>query len=248
MSDVYKLLVQIRELKDTIDSLRPLSSSELSELRKWYITTNTYHSNAIEGNSLTLEETKIVVEDGLTVKGKPLIDVLEAKNHKDVMNLLFAIVQQKKDITEAVILSLYKEILKGIDEENAGAYRRVQVRITGEQEFPPSADKIPLLIKELSDWYTDQKKKLHPVVLAAEFHYRFVKIHPFIDGNGRMARLLANLILLRNGYPLVIIPVVVRQDYIHSLKSTSPKSEFVALFLNSTKENMQDYLKMVGKE
>ncbi|MCR4263709.1 MAG: Fic family protein, partial [Candidatus Roizmanbacteria bacterium] len=219
---------------------------ELAELRKWYITTNTYHSNAIEGNSLTLEETRIVVEDGLTVKGKPLKDVLEAKNHKEAMNVLFDIVKQKNDISEEVALQLHKQLLESIHQEDAGVYRRVQVQITGDTQLPPPAHDVPELMAKLYAWYSKEKESVHPIVLAAEFHYRLVKIHPFIDGNGRIARLLTNLILLKNGYPLVIVPTVLRQDYISSLKSTSPKSAFIEFFLQTTKENMQDYLRMIA--
>ena len=245
MSKEQKLDKQIRELKQRIDSLRPLSRSELLELKKWYLVTCTYHSNALEGNTLTLAETKVIVEDGLTVGGHPVKEILEAKNHKEVLEELFSIVQKKEDINEKLILRLHKILIKGIDDENAGKYRQIQVYITGEEEKPPLAKQVPELMKKLIQWYKKEKETMFVPELAARFHYRFVKIHPFVDGNGRIARFLANLILMRAGYPLVIIPIVKRLDYINSLKSSSSEDKFVVFFKEIVVENMKDYLRMI---
>ncbi|MBI4599471.1 Fic family protein [Candidatus Uhrbacteria bacterium] len=236
---------KIKKLKKKIDSLRPLTPSELRELHKWYAVTYTYHSNALEGNTLSLGETKLVVEDGITVGGHPLREILEAKNHKEVIEELISIIQKKKSITEQLIKKLHKTLIKEIDNETAGRYRKIQVYITGEEVLPPPARRVPLLMKEFWAWFAKQKKT-DPVVLAAKAHYRFVKIHPFTDGNGRIARVLSNIILMRAGYPLVIIPVVVRQKYLTALHSSRTEMDFVTFFQEITLENMKDYLRMIG--
>jgi Fic family protein len=236
---------EIKKLKKEIDNLKPLSKGELAELKKWYDVTYTFHSNAIEGNTLTLAETKIIVEDGLTVAGHPLREILEAKNHKEVIDDLIRVVQKKKDLDEKILLKLHKILIKSIDDENAGKYRKVQVYITGEEKLPPKAQEIPTLMKIYFLWYDKNKKKINPVDLAATAHYRLVKIHPFVDGNGRIARIISNLILMRAGYPLVIIPIVRRQDYISSLSSKKFEKDFVKFFKEIVLENIKDYLRMI---
>lgn len=240
-----ELLNKINQLKKEIDTLRPLNKGELQELKKWYETTYTYHTNALEGNSLTLAETKIVLEEGLTIEGKPLRDILEATNHKEALNLLFSLVEKKTKLTEECIFKLHKIFLDKLDSVNAGVYRKIQVYISGEEEKLPQATEVPFLMKNLLEWYEEKSAALHPTILSAEFHYRFVKIHPFIDGNGRIARLVSNLILLQNGYPLVIIPILRRREYITALKSTNTKEDFVNFYLTSVVDNMRDYLRMV---
>jgi Fic family protein len=237
---------EIRKLKKKIDALRPLTKSELAELHKWYAVTYTYHSNALEGNTLTLGETKLVVEDGITVGGHPLREILEAKNHKEVIEDIIALVQKKQPITEAVIKKLHKVLIKEIDNETAGKYRKIQVYISGEEVLPPPSNKVTALMKEFWTWFESQTK-IDPVLFAAKAHYRFVKIHPFTDGNGRIARILSNLILMRAGYPLVIIPVVTRAHYLSSLHSTKKEKDFIAFFQDIVLENMKDYLRMVAK-
>lgn len=236
---------QIKKLKKKIDALRPLTKSELAELHKWYSVTYTYHSNALEGNTLTLGETKLVVEDGITVGGHPLREIFEAKNHNEVISEIISVVQKKQPVTVLLVKKLHKILMKEIDNKAAGKYRKIQVFITGEEALPPSADNVPKLMKEYWSWFTRQKG-VDPVIFAAKAHYRFVKIHPFTDGNGRIARLLSNLILMRAGYPLVIIPVIVRPRYLSALHSSKTESDFIAFFQEITLENMKDYLRMIG--
>ncbi len=236
----------IKKLKKKIDTLRPLSKSELLELHKWYEVTYTYHSNALEGNTLSLGETKLVVEDGLTVEGHPISEILEAKNHKEVIQDLIATVQKKNPVTEQLIKKLHKTLIKEIDNETAGKYRKIQVYVTGEEVLPPPASKVPALMKEYWAWFASQKNP-DPVLFAAKAQYRFVKIHPFTDGNGRLARVLSNLILMRKGYPLVIIPLVTRQKYLAALHSSNTEAAFIKFFQEITLENMKDYIRMIGK-
>ena len=236
---------EIKKFKKIIDNLRPLSQTELKELKKWYDVTYTFHSNAIEGNSLTLAETKIIVEDGLTVEGHPLTEVLEAKNHKEVIDELIKVIQKNADLNERVLFKLHKILIRGIDDANAGNYRKVQVYISGEEKLPPPANKIKKLMQEFFIWYNINKEKKDAVDLSAEAHYRFVKIHPFVDGNGRIARILSNLILMQAGYPLMIIPIVRRRSYINALKSTNTIKKFKDFFYDELYENMKDYLRMI---
>lgn len=238
---------KIADLKTKIDSLRPLNSGELAELQKWYRVTYTYHSNAIEGNTLTLAETKMVVEEGLTVHGKPLREIHEAVNHSRAIDLIYETIQKNGRFDEALLKNIHHWILKNIDEENAGVYRRIQVFITGEPELLCPAAQVPEKMTELFDWL---KGLNHPLTLKnmAEWHYRFVKIHPFVDGNGRVARLGVNILLLQQGYPLQIIPVVRRQEYIQSLHSSKTFEDFYAFFLSVQYEAMKDYVRMVGNE
>ncbi|MFH1188125.1 MAG: Fic family protein [bacterium] len=237
------LLKKIEELKQKIDDLRPLSPGEVKEIRKWYDVSYTYNSNAIEGNTLTLGQTKMIIEDGLTVGGKQIKEILEVKNHKNVLDKLFDIAKNKNNISEKLILEFHEILLLDIDQENAEKYRKIQVYISGSEEKLPTAKRVPALMKNFLDWYAKDGKKLSPVVLAILFHYKFVKIHPFIDGNGRMARLLLNLILLRAGYPPIIVPVIRRQEYINAIQAG--EDAFVDFMLEIVEVNLEDYLRMV---
>ncbi|MDP4007665.1 MAG: Fic family protein [Candidatus Peregrinibacteria bacterium] len=241
---IQEYLNKIRELKIELDKKRPLNEGELRELRKWYDVTYTYNSNAIEGNSLTLAETKVVIEDGITIGGKPLREIYEVKNHKEVLERMFDFVKGQGEIEEGVILNFHKVLLNDIDTENAGIYRNVQVYISGSEDILPPAKEVPSLMRQLYSWY-EESKNLNPCLLAAKFHYKFVKIHPFIDGNGRMARLLMNLILVKNGFPPVIVPVVRRLEYIRSIQNG--EEAFDEFTMSVIVEGLKDYLRMVGE-
>ena len=238
-----ELLEKISKNKKVLDSKRPLSQGEIKAVRKWFDVSYTYHTNAIEGNTLTLGETRMILEDGLTVGGKQVKEILEVKSHQQALNLLFEIVKNKKDFSEEVICALHQKLLLGIDDENAGRYRKIQVYITGSEELPPPAKKVPELMREFIKWSDDYKNKINNLELAILVHYKFVKIHPFIDGNGRIARLLLNLILLKNSYPPVIIPVIKRQEYIKSIQKG--EEDFMVLMLEIINSNLEDYLRMI---
>lgn len=242
------LLQKIKDLKQKIDSMRPLNQGELNELKKWYSVTYTYNSNAIEGNSLTLEETKMVLEEGITIGGKPLREIFEVINHGKAIEKLYEFLKNNQDITEHTIKDVHKVILNKIDDENAGIYRKIQVYISGESEVLPPAKDIPKLMKELFTWYKKGLTKKDVLELIAEWHYKFVKIHPFVDGNGRVARLIVNLMLLKNGYPIQIIPIIRRQEYIQSLHSSKTFRDFYKFFLSVQYENMKDYLRMISNQ
>lgn len=165
----------------------------------------THESNKIEGNTLTLRETAIVIEKGLTIGGKPLNDHLEAINHAQAIDYIKDLAKATNTITDRDILQIHALILQGIDRENAGWYRSVPVMISGSKHTPPPPYVVPEKMQEMMDFYNENMETMHPVELASEMHERLVYIHPFADGNGRTARLLMNLILLQNGYPIAIL-------------------------------------------
>jgi Fic family protein len=238
-----QILEKIDKIFAEIKKLKPLSQLELREYRKSLLVHATYHSNAIEGNTLTLSETKLVIEDGLTIGGKTVREIRETTNHVRAFEILYDMVASRV-FDEKSFKKIHAEILQGIDDENAGKYRKKQVWISGDEALPPPSAKVSSLMKELFLWLW-KASKLHPVIRAAEWHYRCAKIHPFIDGNGRAMRLGINILLMSQGFPHVIIPVVRRQEYITSLHSSQTLDSFLDFFTDVVYQNMQDYKKMV---
>jgi len=218
--DLFALLKRIDNTKDKINEKRPLVEREIKELDAYYRIGTTYTSNALEGNSLTLTETKVLLEDGLTVGGKPLRDSYEAIGHAEAYDFMLKTARSANFIfTEETILQLHRLFYKLLDESTAGVYRTVQVFITGTDYIPPPPDKVSMLMKTLTEDLSKMWDSEHPVNLAAYAHQRLVDIHPFEDGNGRTARLLMNLILINRGYQIVSIPPVLRHDYINAISS-----------------------------
>ncbi|MGI6075058.1 MAG: Fic family protein [Pyramidobacter sp.] len=212
------MLERIDSNKRFMAAHRPLSPEEVKQLHDYYRLGLTYTSNALEGNTLTLVETKIVIEDGLTVQGKSVRECNEALGGSRAYDLMLKMAQANPlRIEEESILELHRFFYSGIDPNDAGKYRSVQVVITGTEYIPPQPEGVPALMKNFIDELEEEKKRLHPVDLAAYAHRRLVQIHPFVDGNGRTARLLMNLILVNAGYCVVSIPPVLRGDYINSL-------------------------------
>lgn len=199
-ADIKELTEQVDDLKRCLDSLRPISQAQLKNLQEALDVEYTYESNRIEGNTLTLRETFLVVDKGMTIGGKSLTEHLEAINHRDALQYVRDIATKEVPITERVLLDIHSLILSGIDRANAGKYRNVDVAISGARHRPPSPFRVAELMKEMFAYYEAEAGKEHPVFLAANMHERLVTIHPFVDGNGRTARLLMNLILLRNDY------------------------------------------------
>lgn len=210
-------LLECEKLQQQLWAYRPLSAETLKSLREYYRIGLTYTSNAIEGNSLTESETKVVIEDGLTLEGKPLNDIFEAVGHAKAYDYMYA-VSHDSPITEDIVCNLHRLFYQQINPENAGKYRSVPVFISGSKYAVAPAAEISKRMQQLLHWYNSHEGKLHPVTLAAELHKRFVFIHPFIDGNGRMARLLMNLALMRNDYNIAIIPAICRAEYISALE------------------------------
>ncbi len=237
--------------KEGLDNYRPLDSSLVKNLDEWFRVELTYTSNAIEGNTLTRAETALVVEKGLTVGGKSLIEHLEATNHASVLDWVKEQVKRKvTDILVKDILRIHEIILKGIDDHNAGNFRNVPVRISGSSVILPNPLKVHDLMNEFSSWL-QHKHKDHPVEIAAEAHYRLVTIHPFTDGNGRTARLLMNLILMMYGYPPAIIRKRDRLVYINSLEKAQLgglKDDYYKIISRAVDRSLDIYLKAVNGE
>lgn len=234
----------IDEKKKKIDSYRPFSQNTLKQLRDNLVVDWTYNSNAIEGNTLTLKETKVVLENGITIQGKTLKEHLEAINHKDAIEYIYELVKNKATLTENDIRSIHYLVLKEIDKENAGKYRTENVRIAGAKHIPPRHIDVPFEMQKLIDRY-GKWNNLHPVVRASYLHGEFVKIHPFIDGNGRTARLLLNLELMKNGYPPVVIKVEKRHDYYEALDTahmTGDYTDFINIIVDLINESEDMYL------
>ncbi|MDD9334999.1 MAG: Fic family protein [Rickettsiaceae bacterium] len=232
--------------KKQLDRIRPLTPELVKNLEQWFKVELTYTSNAIEGNTLSRLETAVVIEKGLTVGGKSLAEHLEAKNHAQALDLIHEI-QQKKicEITENDILSIHALILKGIDDYNAGYYRQVAVRISGSRVIMPNPVKVPNLMADFIAWL-NSSKDMHPAALAGEAHYRLVTIHPFLDGNGRTARLLMNLILIMAGYPPAIIRLQERLPYVTSLETAQlggSKEAYEKIIFNAVNRSLDIYLK-----
>lgn len=234
-------------LKREIDSCRPIKAPLLKQIKEYYRIGLTYSSNAIEGNSLTETETKIVLEDGITIGGKPLRDHYEAIGHSEAYDLLFKLSKQTS-ITERNILDLHYLFYYRIDRENAGKYRKTGVIITGSRYVPPSPKSISELMKKFIEELTLIKENHHPIEYAALLHKEFVGIHPFVDGNGRTARLLMNLALLQAGYTIVIIPSILRQDYINLLEIAHTKGDvlpFINFISCMVYESLKEYLRLI---
>lgn len=243
MKDTLK---KIDLIKSKIDTLRPIDDHLLKQLREYFRIGVTYSSNALEGNSLTETETKIVIEDGITIGGKPLKDHLEALGHSEAYDLLFRLAKHQV-ITEANVKELHRLFYYRIDEDQAGKYRKQRVIITGTDFIPPSPEKIPDLMKAFIAAIPDHRSKHHPVEFAAVIHKELVTIHPFIDGNGRAARLLMNLALLQSGYPVALIPPVLRRDYLNSLNKTHKGDDrpFINFIVGVCHESAKEYLRLL---
>ncbi len=237
------------EYKAKIDSHRPLSEHVLNQIKAYFKISFTYTSNAIEGNSLSLNETKIIIEDGITIGGKPMKDHLEVLGNANAYDLLFELAKGT-EITEAEILKLHHILYNNIDESNAGKYRKCNVLITGSEFELPKHEVVPSIMKEFTEKIPSKKASLHPVEFASWLHERFVSIHPFIDGNGRCARLLMNLALLQAGYNIITIPPIVRNDYISALQDAQIENNsqpFINFISEMVLESQKEYLKIIER-
>lgn len=211
----------LEEKLKKLNKLRPLSSILILKLKERFEVEMTYNSNAIEGNTLTLKETYWVIQQGITVKGKPLKDHLEAKNHKEALDYLYELIDHNSShaISGHLIKSLHALVIQDINRSIAGQYRNVDVFITGTDHVPPSALEVPHKMQELITWAQRNYEKLNIIEFASIFHHKFVHIHPFEDGNGRVGRLLMNIFLMQYGFPLTIIQKNDRQKYYRVLSA-----------------------------
>ena len=202
----------IDSLKEALDHHRPFSKRLADSLHEKLIVEWTYNSNAIEGNTLTLSETKVVLE-GITIGGKSMVEHLETINHREAILFVEDLVSNKEPLSEWNIKNIHALILKEIDNQNAGKYRMENVVVSGAKHIPPKYYEINNLMQKLIAEYQNDWQDYHPIVRAILLHGEFVKIHPFIDGNGRTSRLLLNFELLKSGYTPIIIKNEKRAKY-----------------------------------
>lgn len=237
---------EVDSLKKELDSKRPIPKETLKSLRESVNLEWTYNSNGIEGNTLTLRETQVVLE-GITVGGKSIKEHLEAINHEKAILFLDDLVKENDPINEWNIKSIHQLVLRDIDNENAGRYRKENVTIKGATHIPPDYLKVPELMEKLILTY-DTWSEYHPIIQAALLHGELVKIHPFIDGNGRTSRLFMNLVLMNKGYNPVIIKKESRLKYYEALDTahtTGNYTDFVKLVTKLEVEMLKKYLELL---
>lgn len=208
-----RLLARLEQKKAALDALRPLPSAAVAKLDEQLAVEWTYHSNAIEGNTLTLRETQLILETGLTIGGKSLREHFEVINHREAIRYVEALVAEEQPLTPFHVRQLHALVMAGIDDGGAGQYRSLPVRIGGATFQPPDAWEVPRRMDEWGAWLHGEAAALHPVARAALAHHRLVAIHPFLDGNGRSARLAMNLLLMQQGHPPTIILRTNRRQY-----------------------------------
>jgi len=242
---------KLTDKKKQLDAFRPMPDALVRNLEDWFRVELTYTSNAIEGNTLTRRETALVVEKGLTVGGKTLTEHLEATNHAHALDWVREQISRRpSDLRIKDILHLHNVILKGIDNHSAGHFRSVAVRISGSTTILPNPRKVPDLMDDFIQWL-QSTVDMHPAELAAEAHYRLVTIHPFVDGNGRTARLLMNMILLMQGYPAAIIRKQERLAYIGALENAQTggtKDDYYKIINRAVNRSLDMYLNAVRCE
>lgn len=220
--------------------IKNLEKDEFGQFQKSFFTELTYNSNAIEGNTLSLQETSLILNEGIVPEGKTLREIHEAKNHLEAINFIKS---YKGDLSEEFILKLHSIILKDISKRFAGSYRRSDVRIFGSGVKLPSPEKVPQLVLNLVHRYKKNKKKWHPFELAVVTSMEFVTIHPFIDGNGRVSRLIMNFLLKKKDYPWVNIYNKQRQEYLQAVRKANDEdySLIFPFLIKTLKENLKDF-------
>lgn len=241
-------LKEIDALKKQLNKLRHLDSYRITQALELEYT---FESNRIEGNTLTLKETDLVVNEGLTISGKSMREHLEAINHAHAIDFVKELVNKKTVINEKLLLQIHNLILRGIDNENAGRYRSVQVMIKGSKHTPPLPFLIPKQMENYFVWYQKNRRRLHPVVLAAEMHEKLVTIHPFIDGNGRTARLLMNLILLQHGFVIANIKGdagsrMAYYDVLEKVQTQQSNSAFIEFVVKTEADALKQYISILS--
>lgn len=249
MQDLESILTKINQRKSELDILRQnLDNATIKEALKVEFL---YESNRIEGNTLTLRETQLVINEGMTISGKSMREHLEAINHKEAILFIEDLVTQKMELSEYVLKQIHGIVLYGIDRENAGVYRKLPIAIAGSKHLPPQPYLLQDLMENYFRFYELHKNDLHPVVLAAEMHERLVSIHPFIDGNGRTSRLIMNLILLQHGFPLAIIggdyeSRMAYYDALEKVQVENDKQSFILLIAEKVLSGLDRYINILN--
>ncbi|MBL7777597.1 MAG: Fic family protein [Chitinophagales bacterium] len=237
--------------KQLLDEARPLTLYSLQKVKEQLFMEWTYNSNAMEGNTITLNETKLVLQDGMTVRGKSLREHFEVTNHHDAIAYLEQLVAPSYTLRERDILDIHQMVMQRNDREFAGRIRNAGVRITGANFVPPNALCVPDFLNELIGWTNTNPDELNALWLATVFHHHMVWIHPFFDGNGRTVRLVMNLLLMREGFPPAIILKNDRKKYYEALNQANggQYSKLALLMLQALERSLDIYLSAVpGRE
>lgn len=242
---------KINEMTEKLAEMRPLNAGELKRLKEEFIIGNTYHSNAIEGSTLTLRETALILGEGVTIAEKPLREHLDAIGHKDAFEYIYDLSREKTPISEKVIKDIHSLVLMG-DRENRGVYRSVPVVIVGAEHTPPQPYLVPKLIEQLVIDYSELCGQKNIIEAAAEFHLRFESIHPFIDGNGRTGRLILNLELMKNGLLPINIKFADRAKYYGAFEEyarTENPAAFAEMVFRYELYELERYIEIIeGKD
>lgn len=235
-------LERILHKKSELDKLRPIPTYALKSIRESLMLEWTYNSNSIEGNTLTLQETKMVIEEGFTIKGKSLREHFEAVNHQEAIEFVEALVSDSYLLNDRDVLKVHELVLQKIERDFAGRFRTSGVRISGANFVPPNALKIDGLMTELINWTNGSD--LHVIITSTIFHHRFVWIHPFFDGNGRTVRLIFNLLLMKAGFPPAIILKNDRKKYYDALNGANngDYSKLLLLVMQAVERSLDIYL------
>ena len=247
--NLKSILYEIDSLKTKLDQFRQFDSYRIAQALELEYT---FESNRIEGNTMTLRETDLVINEGLTISGKSMREHLEVINHQEAIAYIKHLMDKNTTLNEREVLSIHNLILRGINPEDAGRYRHVQEMIEGSSYMPPQPFMVSKEMEGFFIWYETHKNSLHPIVLAAELHERLVTIHPFIDGNGRTSRLVMNLILLQNGYVIANIKgnYDSRIKYYNALETAQTKNnkeDFLLFIAQNEKESLERYLEIIGQ-
>ena len=240
------VLQRLDAKKAKLDHARPLPHASVQSLLQDFRVRYAHETTALEGNTLTLRETQVVLEHGITIAGKPLRDHLEVINANDALDWLTVALDSKEPVSERTILRFHSMLMKGILQDEAGLYRRAPVFIRGAAHVPPNWRKVPELMAEFESWLK-KATDVHPIVLAARAHIRLSRIHPFTDGNGRTCRLLVNYILMQHGYPPALYTAGERVSYLNALREADEGNEeaFVKVTAAAAEWTLDRYLALV---
>lgn len=248
---INTILTEVDALKAKLSTIRPLPNEAIKKIQDAIEIEYTYDSNRIEGNTLTLQETALVVNEGVTISGKSMLEHLEAINHSEAIDFIKGIAGRSEPISERTIKDIHAIVLHGIDRENAGKYRTVPVMISGSRHIPPAPYKLDRLMEDfITEYRQKEEAREHPVLIAAYLHDELVRIHPFIDGNARTSRLLMNLFLLRHGYTLVSLKSdnEAKVRYYESLEKSHTEgisNDFNLIVATAVRDSLKRYLEIV---
>lgn len=246
-NELESTFTRLLDKVNLLNKVRPLPNIVVQNIKEAFFVEWTYNSNSIEGNTLTLRETQMVLQEGITVKGKTLKEHFEAKNHETALHKLYQLVNDNYVLNAKDILELHGLVLRSIEDDYAGRLRNAGVRISGANFVPPNARKVSEYLDSLIDYINSNPQNLNPIELATVFHHKFVWIHPFFDGNGRTVRLVMNLLLMRHGFPPAIILTNDSAKYYAALNSANNGNynKLMLLMSQATERTLNIYLNAV---